>query len=361
MTQSLKDLEQVLQAYGLVPISVTQKNNVYKVITSSGAFALKSLARDKEYPFMQIQSALRTNGVHALPVFITNNGELFVRTNHQSYYLTPWADDEVRNDFLKWEGLIGRLAELHRKTGKWVPRAVMQSGEERTDWPNHFAVLERFMDQAEHQPYPSPFEQRLLLLFHRIMGDAEKAYRIKDELSRRQPEEERVVLCHGRPQIDHIGMFQREAYLFNWEHAYWGSLVSDITQCFRSCDLDPEWIIRLYDQYQSGHPLKVSEKKYLLSELLLPDAFVDIVRRYREKKAGSEWKAVAELHELCEKRERMEAVFTYIEKEISDETKVESDPPLEKTDIETNEQDQNDDIEGRRPENGPDHLKDGKG
>jgi spore coat protein YsxE len=366
MSDALDGVKPILNHYDLAPTTISQYGRALKVTTGRGTYALKTLSFQIEARFLDTVNSLHSHGFPMLPIFLTKYGEPLVRMNNQCYYLSPWVEDLSRNVNRKWEIMIDRLAWLHRRTKQPVSQNVKH---ERAKVENHYRweesqmALERFIFQAEHKTYPSPFEQRIFLLFHRIMSDAEHAKSIVGSLQKSEDKEsqERVVLCHGKPSIDHIVLSEKGPYFINFEHAYWGSPVHELAHVFQSSEAKPDYLLRFYTQYQGVNSLTVNEKKLLMAELMRPDPFEHLMKNYRETSRKSELSFIEQLHELCERRQHLQLLFHQLETEISDETNPPLDPPLEETNIESNEQNENNNVEGRGPENGSDHLENGEG
>lgn len=367
MADTLEGVKRILTHYDLIPDGVVRHGHVYKVTSSRGTYALKQLPIQNEREFLDIQNIIRSYNVPALPTYTTKYGEPMVRMNQSIYYLSPWIEDQSFNAERKWEALVDRVSWLHRRTSREAlayDRVEVDSEQMSYEWEQHRLALEEFMFHAEHQPYPSPFEQRILLLFHRIMADLEAAWNMNKTLHQsddNDPSEKRVVLCHGEPKPEHVHFSEMGPYLLNFDHAYWGSPVSDLVSIYQSPELNPRWMIRLYNQYQTVHQLTADEKRLLIAGLMKPEPFERLMKQYRANNKQSELFFLGQLHELSERRQQLQELFNYLEKEISDEANRPLDPSLEETDIKSNQQDENNNVERRGPKNRSDHLEDGEG
>jgi|GEM_PF-2668213 len=343
-----KHIQQVLKQYGLYSDHALQIGEVYKIITPRGSFMLHALKSGDEAGFLEALAVLDRHRIAHLPIYFTLDGTPFAKTEGGSYYLTPWIEENVRHPYEKWERIIAKLAVLHRKTKTALPSGAAY---ERPDV--RFDIMEIFMDKAEHRVYPSPFEQRIFLLYSRIRGDAERAESLFAE--GQDAEGQAVSFCMRRVSCAHVIVYNGETYFLDFTQAEWRSPVTDLADFFRAEKLSSEWMIRLYGQYQTVNPLSREEKKALLANLLFPTPFLKLIASYQSQSPVRELKFITDLHVLCERRQDWQAFFSFLEKDIA-----ESDPALQETNVEADQDDQNDDIESRRPENSTNHLENGK-
>ena len=364
MSEGFEEAKKVLNHYNLEPQSMTQIGSVYKVITSWGTFGLKQLPIEEERQFHETQSILKSRGISTLTILSTRYGEPLVRAGQHLYYLTPWLENSMKSNYRKWEILIDRLAWLHRRTSVAFPvdSNRFSGGFLSENDASRQTTVEAFIYKAEHQIYPSPFEQRIILLFPRIIADADMARNFDKMQGKKDGEtDERIVLCHGKPKLEHIFLSERGPYLINFDHAQWSTPVSDLKAIILSEEMQPDLIIRLYEQYQSVSPLTIDEKRWLVRQILYPESFERLIERYTKAKDRSEIDFIGKLHDLCERRQQLQLFITYLEKEISDEANKTLDPSLEETNIESYEQNEDDHIKRRGKENSSDHLENGEG
>lgn len=307
----------ILFQYDLVPLNMDARGNVIKVETVNGTFALKQKKMTERqvahlHKAYALAGRLIIDAVNPLP---SKYGDLVIQGEEKSYYLMPWFEETVPDSDLgeRYRHLFVRAAQLHRQT--------VQEGKDASDLYRTTAQLvgsrqfewERFLNKAEHQIYPSPFEQSVLSSAAESLGSMQQA---SAYFSRGEEKDEdgsgkmlRRALCHGRLSPLHLLIEGERSVLSNFEESEEDFFIIETAALFEQASVmlpagGTSWDGMLRS-YLSECPLSEEESAFLYHLLLCPRSQLDLIVQYRRDREQSELWFTKQWMKLNRAHERM--------------------------------------------------------
>lgn len=288
----------ILKHYNLEPRFIEEYQNVKKIFTNKGIFALKSVRGKCNTQFPNMIKMLYQKGfTKVVPIVPTIDGSFLVSRDNQYYYLMPWLNNRnVDVQDKRHELLFKELGTMHHSTLTEAPLAknfdIAKHFENMTNqWDEREKFLEAFVIECEKKWYMSPFELLFCTYYHEISlackyarSQLEKWYEIIEETK-----SYRTVLTNGKVSLSHF-LFDEQGvgFLSNFEKASFASPTNDLVSFYYRtlknypilCDDCLAW----FQTYRSHFPLKEEEIYLFLSYLTFPEPIYRCVKNYQNKK-----------------------------------------------------------------------------
>ncbi|WP_053219004.1 phosphotransferase [Virgibacillus senegalensis] len=288
----------VLQEYQIGPAEIVPiTSRLYKIHTYHYTFALKrSRLLPEPEALANWENVYRQANIHRLdsivPVYLTEKGQINVRYENEIYYLTPWQEKLERDEPVHvLEGFFRELANIHAVTMEEyeLNQELAQDtvANELRQLESRQADLLEQVERFEARRYMSPFELQVCTHYRDVEFAFSKtvswleAY--KEDLQRERIS--RTCLCHGNLRLSHLLTKQEQAKFINWENAYTGSPVQDLSVYFHH-----EWqyhdnvfqqILQSFPQYEKQNRLLQSEKSLLAVLTINPSTYLETVQNYQ--------------------------------------------------------------------------------
>ena len=295
-TNSEQYAENILMQYGVKP-ELLQKysNNVWRVGTKAGNYALKKIDKSRAYSlFMNIHSLSQRGVGSVVPIYKTQQGYYFVEDYSDSYYLMPWVEhQEEREVDYKDSLMFKQLANLHRQTveEKDYELEAITSFYEKTkiDWRQEEDKLAMFVNDCEKRIYMSPFELQVCTYSNEIRNAQrfalQKLETWYEEI--KEIKKHRTSTNHGGVSFHHFVKDEGgRGYFLSWERAKKGAPANDLITFYHRylrtypmyCDDCIDW----YFEYNKAFPLKDHEKALAFAYLAYPRSFIQVLNSFIE-------------------------------------------------------------------------------
>ncbi|PAV27694.1 hypothetical protein CIL05_20570 [Virgibacillus profundi] len=290
----MDSIKKVLQAYSIYPHTIDKiTDRIYQVSDGQSDYALKrsKLSMDKLTNWENsYQLAFSHNLSSVLPVYLTNDGNLYKNSENDIFYLTPWIDNMDTNiNKQTMEQFYRNIGKIHAKTKQ---EQMIQTEALKRNFYTYMKYCEDtlihlldFVEQFEKNRYMSPFELLVCTQFRELeYGLKEINKRIEQFIDL---EEEKITwnysLCHGDLDFSHM-LTSNQSYLINFENATYESAAMDLAIFFKNevadYDSDTELFIDLFSLYMDANKLTTNELQLLVIHLLNPAEYFSIVQGY---------------------------------------------------------------------------------
>lgn len=321
-------INRILFHYDLSPYNLTSHGNLIKVETNSGTFALKqkALSEHQIRSLQTVYALARRLVIDAVCPLPSKYGDLVIWGENLSFYLMPWFHETVDDSDLpeRYRHLFIKAGQLHRQTlekeaecGALYQNMVRVLNSRQMVWEN-------FLYRAEHQVYPSPFEQVVMKSASIYLTNMQRA---KDFFSQEKDadgknKKMRRALCHGRLSPLHLLIEKERSCLTNFENSEDGFFVVETASLFEQASAvlsagKTDWR-GFFTSYSSACPMFDEEKEFLLHFLLFPSAHAELLGRYIQSESKSEQWFVRRWTNLCRVHQNM---FTSIKQVMNEEQK----------------------------------------
>ncbi|WP_077621339.1 phosphotransferase [Sediminibacillus massiliensis] len=294
----MEDIRFILQAFHVIPTDIVRvTDRLYKIHTPTDTFALK---RSRLHPQSlsnwrsAYQNANKYRFDSIVPVYLTNDGEIYLEFQQDFYYLSPWieqvASDEPKHDI---EAFYHEISYIHQQTKqeRKLPDNFLEQSvlKEKENVFSGQAQLLESVETFEQRRYMSPFELQVCTHYRDLL----RVYQSLDEWYELYLEDEsksdsaNVCLCHGNLRSSHIINRNSKAYFVNWEHSFHGSPMHDLAlfyyQDFQYHDSLVDELIQSFYVYEKRYPLLQSERSLLAIYLLNPQPYLNVVNDYQQR------------------------------------------------------------------------------
>ncbi|KGX89203.1 hypothetical protein N784_01435 [Pontibacillus litoralis JSM 072002] len=288
-------LKKIVSSYGLEAYEIiAQTPRLWKVVTNVGTVGVKWTQMDEEqlHKWMETyRMANEYNLASVMPVYLTNQQELFIQHRKGIFYVIPWVETPHRDTPpYPFDLFYTTLAELHRRTAtsQVVKREDfeqrMEEEKERiTNWQDS---LEGHVQSFEKKRFMAPFELQVCTHFRDLLAVCRASLDWCDRFLEDIEEDKKIrqCLCHGNVKASHFIYDENKPYLLNWERAMWNYPVFDLTSYYwnmmRYHDAPVEQLITSFSAYEETFPLMNSERSLFAMYVLNADHYLDQVNAY---------------------------------------------------------------------------------
>jgi spore coat protein YsxE len=293
--------QKVLTAYNIYPLHVEKiTGNVHKINDGKRDYALKrsSLTGDREIKVWKhvYEQAYYQNLVSILPVYLTNERQLYTIQNENVYYVTPWLEAaDTQKEKKTIEQFYRLIGNIHLKT-KQVH--TVHTSEFLPGFQKYAAYCDHlreellgFVEQFEKNRYMSPFELTVCTHYRDVDFALKEMQRRVDLLM--DIEEETISwnysICHFNLRFDHM-LKTRRLHLINWEKARYENASLDLAAFFKNESKNfhaaTDDIIELFSIYMNENELTKTELYILSIYLLDPSPYINMVQKYNDGRSG---------------------------------------------------------------------------
>lgn len=179
---------------------------------------------------------------------------------------------------------MGTLAKLHRISRDFKeiydPLQEGQSGFITQEFEKHNRELKKVRRFLKEKGQKSDFEHYLQKHYDSFL---EQALTASDRLKEEAFQTGNVLLCHGDFQYHNV-LFEKEAWIMNFEKCIWDNRTRDIYHFSRKvlekCNWLPEIGKELMDAYEREYPLSAEDGRILYYRFCYPEKFWKIVNFY---------------------------------------------------------------------------------
>ncbi|QTM99979.1 phosphotransferase [Sediminibacillus dalangtanensis] len=288
----MERIQSVLQEYQIGPAEIVPiTSRLYKIHTFDYTFALKR-SRMKPEALSSWENVYRQANLHRLssivPVYLTEKGQLYVSYEKDIYYLSPWQEMLERDEPVhELEGFFRELTNIHAVTME--EHAINQElaqdtvAHELQQLESRRADLLEHVEQFEARRYMSPFELEVCTHYRDIeIAFSKTAAWFEAYLEDlRRDQIGRTCLCHGNLRTSHLLTAQEQAKFINWEHAFTGNPVQDLSVYFQQewqfHDYSLQDALQSFPVYEKQNRLLQSEKSLLAILSINPSNYLDTV------------------------------------------------------------------------------------
>lgn len=286
-------IKRIAAAYGVSPYHIEQiSNRLYKVSDGQHAYALKQskLTETNLLAWEQVyHQAYASNLSNILPVYLTNQSDLYVKQDDSYYYLTPWISDEKPDDERVIKAAYEAMGDVHAKTKQSLSIDTAPIIQEFNDYQQYCAeyhhTLLTYVAMFEQNRFMSPFELQVCTHYHVLTNVLDELNnhleRLKDQLEH-EPKWN-YSLLHGDLDSSHF-LYRNRTYLINWEKATYDNAVLDLAMLLQkeaqfNNQQTAQWA-ELFQSYQDKNPLTISEQHLLTIYLLDPSHYIALIDAY---------------------------------------------------------------------------------
>ncbi|MDC3412483.1 phosphotransferase [Terrihalobacillus insolitus] len=296
----LDPIREILQEYHVEHFDYGKlTNRTYKIDTYQTSYVLKkSRLTSKSLPMWNrvYQLSAQESLASVLPVYMTRRRESYVSYNNEIYYLSPWkekGDKQDQTDGIK--SLYETLGSIHYKTKQrqevWTEDIEQKITHDKNRVKMYQDTLIKYVEAYEKRHYMSPFELRVCMQYRdiqKVLSELDNWYDCYLEDFQDEPTVYHS-LCHGNLKSQHVIQHSERTYFINWEKAFIGSPVHDLSIYFFHTlsyhDNPIEQLATSFSVYQNKNPLLQKEISLLAISLLQPQSYFQILERYSEKKS----------------------------------------------------------------------------
>jgi len=277
-------LHSVLREYNLEPDRIIQYGNVFKVDAGQGKYALKVV---KGYPprllfSLAAMDYLRYRGFTGMARLIKSvQDELYVISDDELFFLTPWIDGRYINLLNLQELQIGvqLLAQMHMKGEGFIPPRESEPrndiGRWTTKWARRIKDLEQMEIKCreENDEFSTVFKQVIQRAVYDAYTSLQSLHRFGYTEYCKMLEEKKP-LCH-RDFVYHNVIFTgAEAFLIDFEYCVLDSRITDLARLIRAGWEKHPWevdrAIKIISFYHQSYPLTEIEYCLLWAVMLFP-------------------------------------------------------------------------------------------
>lgn len=282
----------ILQQYSILPqaiVNVTAR--VYKVKANGKQYALKH-SRSKPDQLKMWTSVYHIANEEQLaiilPVYLTNDKQLYVEMEGEIYYLTPWIEEDNSNlDRENVQKLLRKLAKIHLRT-KQVHKLNRNDMEEtfrsyQNNCREYEIKLLKVIEIFEQRHYLSPFELQVLTHNRDLSYALKTSQMLVDRILSLIEGDSNwgTSLIHGNLQRSHFF----EQYIINWEQASFKHAIHDLNHLFltesESGFYKSELFMHSFPVYLEENPLSRLELSLLNLYLLNTQSYFNILETYQ--------------------------------------------------------------------------------
>lgn len=271
-------LQTILQHYSILPQGVVHvTNRLYQIKADGKQYALKRSDLDD----VQLKSWLKAyhlaeeKNLHTvIPLYLTNQRELFVKVEGDIYYLTPWVEGKINAyNKMNLENLFSSIGEIHLRTKRFHPLDKDHLEKNFLPYQKKCSKDEQQLlhtvERLEKKHYPSPLELQILTHYRDISYALRTSKILVDEMIRQAEKESGwgTSLLHGNLEKSHCF----EHYFINWEKASIDHPIHDLVYFFHNETANTyqhtELLLQTFPAYLEENPLNSLE--FLLLRLYL--------------------------------------------------------------------------------------------
>lgn len=286
------ELQHILQAYQIPSANIEKvTKRVFKVTFQNHIFALKKskLSKENLRIWESVYQIAQTNLIsQVLPVYLTEEGKLYVEIGNSIYYLTPWIDDYTNRDKSWVKSFYHDIATIHHVTKR---KRLLSNSE----WKESFKTFQQYcaemknlyfiaIKEFERKRYMSPVELLVCTQFR----DVEQVFiTLQKRLQQFVDQDEKEMtwnysLCHRNLHVSH----RLEGYIINWESAEYNHAVTDLVDFFKRevihYDSPADLFLENFSSYSDINNLSNAELQLLTIHLLDPIPYMTVVKNYME-------------------------------------------------------------------------------
>lgn len=287
----MEKISEILQAYAIFPQAIVRvTDRVFKIKANGKQFALKR-SRLTKTSVKTWQSAYhqaaRQNLYEVIPIFLTQDKQLYVENEGDIYYLTPWIENQTRNiNEDKIRSIYQQVGRIHVQTKSMyqLNRKEMDhsfQSYKKSCMENEHRI-QVWVERMEQTHYPSPFELQVLTNYRDLRLSLYRSRQLVDEIVALSDSETNWGIClnHGSLQLDHL--FNH--YIINWERASYKHAIYDLNDLFNYTAVEqPDWrdtLIQSFSTYMEENPLNRLEQALLSLYLLNTKEYVKLVENH---------------------------------------------------------------------------------
>lgn len=288
----MEKITTILQQYSILPqaiVNVTSK--VYKIKANGKQYALKH-SRLKSNQLKMWTSVYHIANEEKLaiilPVYLTNDKQLYVEMEGEIYYLTPWIEEgnsQLNKESV--EKLFKKLAKIHLRT-KQVHKLNKNDMEEsflsyQKNCKEYEVKLRSIIELFEQRHYPSPFELQVLTQNRNLSYALQTSQELVDRILSLIEGDSNwgTSLTHGNLKKNHCF----EQYIINWEQASFKHAIHDLNHLFQTESefgfYKSQLLIHSFPVYLEENPLSRLELSLLDLYLLNTQSYFNILEMYQ--------------------------------------------------------------------------------
>jgi spore coat protein YsxE len=309
----LTKLEKVLSHYGMYPYQgepITSK--VMKIYTGNQYVMLKRTKKQNvDQTFSLVYKLAKEHNLTSIaPLYLTKEQKPFVEGKKHAYYVMPWLNERKDETITSTSPLLFKeIGNIHQKTMDEKPfemdniQAWVNGQKERVK--KVFQRYEKWMTTFEAKHFMSPTEL-LLCHFYRKLREVCQSQEYWYDEWRSYISTEKTIrssLCHGALTPSHSIHTNNGIMFINWENAYYGQPVTDLSDMFHSMfvysDINFDEIMDGFSYYKAANPLLKNEIALFALSILNPNRFIENVKRYvrnPKSKPEMEWVRLFQQH-----------------------------------------------------------------
>ncbi|WP_161993104.1 MULTISPECIES: phosphotransferase [Sediminibacillus] len=288
----MERIQTVLQEYQIGPAEIVPiTSRLYKIHTYDHTFALKK-SRMQSEALADWENVFRIANLHRLssivPVYLTERGQIYVPYENDIYYLSPWQEKLERDEPVhELEGFFRELANIHAVTMEEheINLELVQDivAQELQKLESRRADLLEYVEQFEARRFMSPYELEVCTHYRDIEIAFSKTSAWFESYIEdlRRDKIGRTCLCHGNLRTSHLLTGQEQAKFINWEHAFTGNPVQDLSVYFQQewqfHDCSFQEVLQSFPLYEKQNRLLLSEKSLLAILSINPSNYLDTV------------------------------------------------------------------------------------
>lgn len=289
----MDSITEILRSYAIFPQTATPiTDRLYKIKADGKEYALKQSRLDKtsvKQWVLAYRTASEKNLHDIVPVYLTQNQNLYVERADGIYYLMPWVSagtNRKQPDEERIRSIYERLGKLHVRTKSMYSldkEKLMESFEvyKKTCKQDETRLL-HWIEQLEKIHYPSPFELQVLTYYRDIRHGLSESQLLADRILSLGESEHSwgVSLCHNYLEPEHL----LEYYMLNWERASYKHAVYDLTDLLHAAAVkEPHYreeFIQYFSVYLEEHPLNELEQRLLALYLMNGNECIGLISSY---------------------------------------------------------------------------------
>ncbi|MCM3739944.1 phosphotransferase [Oceanobacillus luteolus] len=290
----MENITEILQYYGIFPQAIVQiSDRVFKIKANGKEYALKRsrLSKQSLKTWLSVyQNAARQNLYEIIPVYLTQQKQLYVEADGENYYLTPWIPSNHRNiGEHRLHSIYKQLGRIHLQT-----KSMYQLG--KKELVNNFQAykdsckdnesrLLAWVEKIEQTHYPSPIELQVLTHFRDLRLSFQRSQSLVDQIIYQSESETNwgISLNHGNMQLGHLF----EHYIINWERASYKHAIYDLVDLFHDGIIREPQVSHQYIEsfpvYMEENPLNRLEQCLLSLYLLNSNDYIKMMESYHTK------------------------------------------------------------------------------
>lgn len=287
----MEKITAILQNYSIFPQGIVNiTDRLYQIKANGKQYALKrsKLKADKLENWKLVYHLAHQNGLQAiLPIYLTDQKQLYVEMAGDIYYLSPWINERKRDYSIESiEKLFHNLGDIHLRT-KHIQQINKEDLEKnflpyKKQCGDDEKKLFRIIERIEKKHYPSPLELQVLTHYRDLSYSLKISQQLVDRImSERETDASwGTSLIHGNLESGHCF----EEYFINWENASVKHAIHDLSHFFQSETVNRyrnmELLIQAFPAYLEENPLNRLERALLSLYLLNMSTYLNALETY---------------------------------------------------------------------------------